>query len=87
MIAPHRIRTVAAMGMVTAIALAGVIAALPGEARAGRIVFEEAVIEGEVQKPQVAVYITRQNLNDRYQLELKESFVPKILESVENPPF
>ena len=58
-----------------------------GEAVAGRMVFEETVIEGEVRKPEVAVYISRQNLEDRYQLELRESFVPKIIEAVRHSPF
>ena len=52
-----------------------------------RLVFEETIIEGEVRKPEVAVYITRQNLHDRYQLELKETFLRKIVESVDSAPF
>jgi hypothetical protein len=60
---------------------------LVSDAFAARLVFEETVIEGEVRKPEVAVYITRQNLNDRYELELKESFLLKIIDSVEQPPF
>jgi hypothetical protein len=53
-----------------------------------RLVFKEAtVVEGQVQKPEVAVFITRQNLNKAYDLELRESFLPKILESVESAPF
>ncbi len=58
----------------------------PG-AIAARLVFEETVIEGEVRKPEVAVFISRQNLNDRYALQLRESFLPKIVESIEHPPF
>lgn len=55
---------------------------------ATRLVFkEETEIIGEVQKPEVAVFITRQNLNKAYQLELKESFLPKIIQSVEKAPF
>jgi len=70
----------------TAVAFTAGIPLAP-EARAARLVFEETVIEGEVRKPEVAVYITRQNLNDRYELELKESFLLKIIESVKHPPF
>jgi hypothetical protein len=54
---------------------------------ARRIVFTETEITGEVQRPQVSVLITRQNLNDPYEMELKESFLPKILDAVEHPPF
>ena len=55
----------------------------------GSYTFEEDdfVIIGEVQKPEITVYISRENLNKSYQLELKESFLPKIVESVEKPPF
>ena len=49
--------------------------------------FEESVIEGEVQKPEVTVVISRQNLNSKFIVELKESFLQKIIESVEEPPF
>jgi hypothetical protein len=50
-------------------------------------VFEETVIEGEVQKPEITIFITRQNLGTEYVLELKESFIPKIIKSVEKKPF
>ena len=57
-------------------------------AAAPKIVFEEAVIEGEIQKPEIAVFISRQNLNKAYELTpLKESFLPKIVEAVKKPPF
>jgi len=53
-----------------------------------KLVFkDEFVVEGEVQKPDVAVFISRQNLNEGYELQLKESFLPKIIESVSQPPF
>ena len=42
---------------------------------------DELVIVGEVQKPEVTVVISRENLNKSYELELKESFVPKIVEA------
>ena len=51
-------------------------------------IFEETVIEGEVQKPEIAVYIGRQNLSKAYKLEpLKKSFLPKIIEALKKPPF
>ena len=55
-----------------------------------RLVFEiEDVgeIVGEVQKPEVAVFITRQNLNKAYELKLEESLLPKIYEALEHEPF
>jgi hypothetical protein len=52
-----------------------------------RLVFEETEIEGKVQKPEITIFITRQNLHTDYQLELRESFIPKIIQSVEEKPF
>ena len=52
-----------------------------------RLVFEETAIEGKVQKPEITIFITRQNLHTDYQLDLRESFIPKIVESVEMKPF
>ncbi|MCB9671752.1 MAG: hypothetical protein H6734_19900 [Alphaproteobacteria bacterium] len=48
---------------------------------------DAAVIEGDVQKPDVTVVISRENLNKAYELDLKESFIDKIIESVEHDPF
>ena len=38
------------------------------------------VVQGEVQKPEVFMLINRNNASKAYELELRESFVPKILE-------
>lgn len=48
--------------------------------------FSDVVVEGRVQKPQAFYILQRSNLNFR-SLELKQSFIPKILESVEKAPF
>jgi len=48
---------------------------------------DDFVIVGEVQKPEVTVVISRENLNKSYQLELKESFLPKIIDAVKKAPF
>lgn len=47
----------------------------------------EIIIDGEVQKPQVTMFINRQNLNTDAGLVLKQSFIPKIVESVEKKVF
>jgi hypothetical protein len=52
-----------------------------------RVTYEEIVIQGEIKKPEITIFITRQNLATDYSLELRESFVPKIVESVEKKPF
>ena len=51
------------------------------------LLLEEEVIKGEVQKPTVTLFVTRQNINTDATLELRESFVPRIIESVEKQPF
>jgi hypothetical protein len=48
---------------------------------------EEFVVIGEVLKPEITVVISRENLNKAYELELDESFLDKIVESVEHAPF
>lgn len=47
---------------------------------------EETRIEGRIQKPQAFYILQRSNLNFEG-LELKNSFVPKIIESVDKEPF
>ncbi|HJL42358.1 MAG TPA: hypothetical protein RMG48_13740 [Myxococcales bacterium LLY-WYZ-16_1] len=58
------------------------------ERRAPRRVIrlEETRIEGRIQKPQAFYILQRSNLNFEG-LELKNSFIPKIIESVEDEPF
>lgn len=62
---------------------------LAAPSHAEELAFEDgaAVITGEVLKPEVTVVISRENLNKNYELELKESFLQKIIDSVEQPPF
>ena len=74
-------RTSAILAVVVASMVSTVAEAKP------RLTFEDEVIEGEVQKPEIAVIISRENLTKSYNLELKRSFLPKILESVEEKPF
>lgn len=66
--------------------VAAIVLAWPSLAAAAPS-FEEIVIKGEVQKPEIVVVISRENLNKNYQLELKESFVDRILEAAQQPPF
>ncbi len=59
----------------------------PATAQARRIVIEEETLVGKVRKPEVTLFVTRQNLNTEYQLELRKSFIPRIAKSVEKKPF
>ena len=57
---------------------------------AKRLVFKASdadIIEGEAQKPDVTVFISKENLNDEYQLELKQSFLNNIVEAAKLAPF
>ena len=57
--------------------------------RSGRTVVRLGAqeITGQVQKPELSVIMGRQNLSANEQLELRESFLPRIIESVERKPF
>ena len=48
---------------------------------------EGSKVEGYVHRPEVGYIITRQEQEDLETLQLKESFVPKIVKSVEKSPF
>ena len=45
------------------------------------------VLTGSVDDPNVSLLIERENLTMDYDLALEESFLPRIVESVENSPF
>jgi hypothetical protein len=78
--------------LLAAIALLGA-SLVPAQASAQRkkIVFGEeeegSVVEGYVHKPEVGYIITRQEQEDLETLQLKESFAPKIVRSVNKAPF
>lgn len=71
--------------------VSGVLVAGDAEAQRKKVVFgaeEEAeVVEGYVHKPEVGYIITRQEQEDLETLQLKESFAPRIVRSVEKAPF
>ena len=56
-------------------------------AQTRRLIFEEFSVTGRVQKPVIDIFMRRQNLHTDYKLELRESFLPKIIETVEKKPF
>ena len=72
--------------MLTLVMIAGTLLGT-ADAQTRRLVFEDISVEGRVQKPVIDVFITRQNLHTDYKLELRESFLPKIIKSVEQKPF
>lgn len=45
------------------------------------------VITGEVLAPEVTIFVTRDNLLKDYNIVFEESFLEKIVESIEKPPF
>lgn len=66
-------------------AAVAVLLALPAGAQESS--GDEFVVVGEVLKPEITVVISRENLNKAYDLVLEESFLDKIVESVEREPF
>ncbi len=44
-------------------------------------------IVGKIQKPEVVVEITRENLDKGFDLELRESFLRKVIEALDRAPF
>lgn len=40
-----------------------------------------------IPKPEVAIIMNKQNLTPNYELELKQSFLPKVVETVQQKPF
>ena len=66
-------------------AAAAMLLALPAGAQEAS--GDEFVVVGEVLKPEITVVISRENLNKAYDLKLEESFLDKIVVSVEKEPF
>lgn len=68
-------------------AIALILLGSSAHAQQRRLVFDTLDIVGEIQKPEIMVFISRKNLDSGYELVLRESFVPRIIESVEFEPF
>ncbi len=71
----------------TGLLLLALVVAEPSDAQTRRIVIEEEVITGKIRKPEVTLFIARQNLDTDYQLDLRKSFIPRVVQSVEKKPF
>ena len=69
--------------------LAGFTLSGTAHAQARRLTLTAGTIDiiGEVRKPEVTIFITKQNLNTAYDLVLKESFIPKIITAADRKPF
>lgn len=52
----------------------------------GPLVIDSIVVEGKVQRPDVFMIINRQNIDNTYELDLRESFIPKIKDSMKKDP-
>jgi len=85
-----RSRTVApVVRLLVSGALAGALAAAPppADAQDQPLDFAGAVIEGQVLAPEVTIFVARDNLLKNYNIVFEESFLHKIVESIEEPPF
>jgi hypothetical protein len=69
------------------VVVAGLGMTSTAKAQTRRLIFEDISVEGRVQKPVIDIFMRRQNLHTDYKLELRESFLRKIVESVEKKPF
>lgn len=58
-----------------------------GEVRQIKYDFAPIIIKGAVEKPQVQYFISREKIRDVTPLDLKESFLNRILKAVEKEPF
>lgn len=69
--------------------LAGVLAAAAprADAQDRALDFAGAVIEGQVLAPEVTIFVARDNLLKNYNIVFEESFLHKIVESIEEEPF
>ena len=78
-------RTVGAL--IVAIALALPAAGWAGEAKKKKVIrLETITVEGRIQKPQAFYILQRSNLNFD-ELDRTESFLPKVVKSVDKDPF
>lgn len=75
--------------LITLCALLALAALAPLAMAQGRriTITEDDKIIGEIQRPDVPMIILRSNLDQGYDLVLRESFLPKIIESVDQRPF
>ena len=75
--------------LLTLCALLALAALAPLAMAQGRriTITEDDKIIGEIQRPDVPMIILRPNLDQGYDLVLRESFLPKIIESVDQRPF
>lgn len=76
----------ATLALLSALTLGGLVFAPPAEAQRKTITLDELVIEGNIQKPEAFFILPRTNLNFE-DLERREDFKARIVESIEKAPF
>lgn len=74
------------LGVAGLVLLGAVPEAAAQQRKPKRILLDKIVVTGTIQKPQAFYILQRSNLNFDG-LELKNSFLPKIAESVQKAPF
>ena len=50
------------------------------------LVIDDIEIKGQVQKPEIFLSLRKGDTSKAYELELRESFIPKILETMKKEP-
>ena len=84
---PRRRGLTISVGAVLLVAMLALPASAQDRRRRRNVIrLSETTIEGRIQKPQAFYILQRSNLNFEG-LELKNSFIPKIIKSVDKAPF
>jgi len=82
---------VACIAVLALVLLAALLIPLDASAQRKKVVFgaeeEGSVVEGTIHKPEVSYIISREEQEDLETLQLKQSFTPKIVRSVDKAPF
>lgn len=66
--------------------LAALAVLAPAPAHAGIRIAPEVII-ARIQRPEITYILTKQDLTPQYEFELKESFVPRMIQSVNTRGF
>ncbi len=59
----------------------------PSKASAAGLKLGGEQIVGRIQRPEIQYILTKQDLTPKYEFELKESFVPRMIQSVNSRNF
>jgi hypothetical protein len=76
-----------AMNLARVLVLLVLAASFGGRAEAGGLTFGTEEVKIKVKKPEAERLFSMANLRPEYKLELRESFLPQVIEALESKPF